>query len=561
MILRPLGLHLFTHLPGEHDIWLFLWDFWWLKKALFELHVSPYETNWVFHPVGVSLLYQALTPLNGLLAILLARLGGSIFAYDVLFIASFALSGYAVFLTARRITDNGGASVAASAIAGCIYAFSPFHFSHLHHLEHLSIQWTAFFFLALLRFTELRSRPRALLVGITFALVFYANVYLGLFSLLLGIAWFIHDMTIARGEGTVAGSLRSWLIVTLVAGILTGPVAVAMAALASDPGLFKVPLEIKTAQSLDLLAFITPSFRNPLLNAWHPLMPLYDLFSAGEPIGYLGLSVIALAVIGAWGHTDPRRRVLVALSSLFLVLSLGPVLHIAGRSVFAGIVIPLPQALLQSLPAIGAARVPARYLSVAMLFIALLGGMGWQVLWSSGRRFIALAAVMVLVVEYATGSIQLTLPRAPAYCFEIARDTQDVAVMDLPLRISNDPTEWWKSMDPARDLGWLQTIHGKRTLTGSISHTALNRRNFLFFLESIPLKPLVSEEGDSLSWPSPENARSEIERLKIRYFVLHKPVYDRMAPGDFERDRDYLEKHLGFRRIHDDSEAYVCSTL
>jgi hypothetical protein len=548
--LRPLPLHLTSRLPGEHDIWLFLWNFWWVKKALLELAASPYWTDWAFYPAGVSLFFHALTPLNSILAI---PMGSGVFAYNLLFIASFALAGYAAYLVAHRVTGDAAAAI----VAGYIYAFSPFHWSHLHHLEHLSIQWTAFWVLALMRRDERPTRGRAALAGLAFAIVFYANVYLGLFAALLGAMWLVRDFFRSRGGGDPAFSLRNWIWVAIVGGLLTAPVILGMAAESGDAGNFKVPFWIKTAQSLDVLAFVTPSWRNPLLNRWHPLMFLYEHFTAGESTGYLGLSVIALAAFGALRHTDRRRRFFVILAAAFVVLSLGPLLHVAGTSNFAGLTVPLPQALLQNLPAIGAARVPARYLSVAMLFIALLAGMGWQALHLAGRQRWAFLLAALVIAEYAVGPVETTAPRRPDYCAMIAKDPDDVAVMDLPLRVARDPREWWRAVDPANDLGWLQTLHGKRSLTGPISHTALHRRNFRFFLDSLALAPLVSETDSRGAWPARDAARDEIRRLRIRYFVLHRGTYARMASGAYDRDREYLETYLGFACLTENREVSV----
>src|SRR5437867_13193484 len=48
---------------------MFLWDIWWLKRALLELHTNPFHTDAIFHPVGVDLYLHTLAPLRGLLAL------------------------------------------------------------------------------------------------------------------------------------------------------------------------------------------------------------------------------------------------------------------------------------------------------------------------------------------------------------------------------------------------------------------------------------------------------------------------------------------------------------
>lgn len=44
------------------DNQLFIWNFWWFKHAIFELHTNPFYTNYLFWPEGISLFFRISPP-------------------------------------------------------------------------------------------------------------------------------------------------------------------------------------------------------------------------------------------------------------------------------------------------------------------------------------------------------------------------------------------------------------------------------------------------------------------------------------------------------------------
>src|SRR5688572_3004713 len=46
-----------------------LWNLWWVRKALLELHQLPWHTTFLHFPFGTTLVGHTLNPLNGLLAL------------------------------------------------------------------------------------------------------------------------------------------------------------------------------------------------------------------------------------------------------------------------------------------------------------------------------------------------------------------------------------------------------------------------------------------------------------------------------------------------------------
>lgn len=550
--LRPLPIHFASRFAGEIDVWIQAWNQWWMDKALLELHVNPWATDYAFHPTGVELYFHAFSPLNSLLAVPLRHLCGPVVALNLIFLATFVLSGYGAYLLAHRLTG----STPAGFVAGYIYAFSPYHFDRVNQLEHATIQWLPFLLLALWRLTETRAKRWGAAVAGAFLLIFYSNIYYGLSAgLLLGL-YFLGDLVVSRRAAGRRAWITSWLTVFLGIACGTGLFLREVLRVAAQPGRFHVPLWVNARQSLDLLAFFTPAPGNPLFASCPLIARLNESFTGWETTGYLGFSVIALAAWGLWRSASPRRWSLLALAGFFLVLSLGPVLHVAGRVIGGdGWLVVLPQALLQKAPFIGAARVPARYIAVAMLPLAVLAGMGTAQLAAGRRRRLLVPLLALLVLEYWTAPLVTSPARTPDYCGLIAADDADCAVLDLPIRLDEDPAEWWRAFDPD-PRGWYQVRHGKKSFTGPISHTALTARHYRFLLDSPLLGPLVRFGLPRGALPRAA-ALAEMKKLRLKYIVLQRYLYDRMDSAEMERDRRLLAEEWGLQLLREDADVLV----
>ena len=145
----------------------------------------------------------------------------------------------------------------------------------------------------------------------------------------------------------------------------------------------------------------------------------------------LWLGIIPLAVIvarrRAWIATGDARFWL-AIGLVFLVLSMGPFLRVAG--VDTGL--PLPQALLRYVPVFSNARIPGRaavmvQLGVAVLFACAVAG-------TARRRPAAVAIAAALLLETMPAHLPADrVPRADAVDAALTRATADGAVAELPL--------------------------------------------------------------------------------------------------------------------------------
>ena len=138
----PQARQLSTAVGNADDPLLSIWRISWIAHALATSPADLFNGN-IFYPERRTLAYTDAQPLQGLVAAPFLLAGVSqVLVYNVLLLASIALSGAAMWLLAYRYTGDAHAAV----LAGIIFAFVPFRFDHYVHLE---LQATVFLVLAL----------------------------------------------------------------------------------------------------------------------------------------------------------------------------------------------------------------------------------------------------------------------------------------------------------------------------------------------------------------------------------------------------------------------------
>jgi len=117
--------------------------------------LSRYWHGNIFHPEPLTLAYsEHLTPQALQILPIYAATGNILVAYNLLLISTFALSGLAVYLLVRDLTNRPLAAF----LAGLAFAYAPYRFGHLSHVQVLSSYWMP---LALLGFHRYFTRVTA----------------------------------------------------------------------------------------------------------------------------------------------------------------------------------------------------------------------------------------------------------------------------------------------------------------------------------------------------------------------------------------------------------------
>src|SRR5689334_20141933 len=140
----PLAIRLDTAVSDLGDPLLNTWILDWTSHALLHQPLHLFSPK-IFHPAIYPLAYSE--HLAGIaLLVLPFHIAGlaPLTVYNLAMILGFALSGYGAFVLARMFTP----SLAAAFAAGIFYAFVPFKFDHLAHLQIVSSGWIPLVFAA-----------------------------------------------------------------------------------------------------------------------------------------------------------------------------------------------------------------------------------------------------------------------------------------------------------------------------------------------------------------------------------------------------------------------------
>jgi hypothetical protein len=491
-----------------------LWNLWWFRFALVDLHQNPFTCGYIFYPYGADLWLHTLSPLPALAGVALQTVLRLTTTFNVLVLASFVCSGLAASAVARHV----GLSASAAFLAGAIYAFAPAVMSHLY-AGHFELLWTCWMPLALLQFLRLTDRAEgpdwrhAIGLTVTIVAAAYTSAYYTVYSAeLLAVA------AIARWRRVLNPSVFLRLAAaTIAAAALVTPLAWHLARGGNDITAADVRNDIRI-HSLEPISLVTPSFAHPLLGP--AVLPLEQRLlgehsAPQETTGTLGLTAIALIALFVWrrrqtaGSIVDRSNIWLvsAVAIVFVVLSFGSPLKWLGHATH----VPLPAAWLGELPIVRMARAPGRQVIVAMLGVAILAAAGWQSIRS--RRWQG-ATLALLAFEYCAVPFPLfPVGRPPAYV-QLAQKPGDFAVLDVPTGF-RDGIGARGHPDSGDQLG--QTIHAHPIVTGMVSRLPQAVWN------EILSAPLIATLMDPtrVDPPVPAEAQAYFDRIHVRAIVMH----------------------------------------
>ena len=230
----PLVLDLSGQVPGTGpgDNLQFVWNFWWMRKALAS-GLDLYQTSFMFAPVGTSLTLHTLTPLPAFVAATLLAKLPVVMAMNVTILVSLFLNGFCAYLLAWRVTGDRGAAI----IGGLTFGGSSYLAGHLHGHFNLTGAWTVPLF-AMAALEAMKGRKAwAFAAGLVLAATAYTDYYYLIFEGVLGIvivaAAFGDWSVTCQGRGSSArtrvtravAALTALAAIVIAAIVITGGVA------------------------------------------------------------------------------------------------------------------------------------------------------------------------------------------------------------------------------------------------------------------------------------------------------------------------------------------------
>jgi hypothetical protein len=367
----------------------------------------------IFSPERLTIAYsEHLTPQMLQTLAIHAVTGNIVLCYNLLFLSTFVLSGFGTYLFVRDLTGRPFAAF----VAGLAFAFAPYRISQYSHLQVLSTYWMPLALYGLHRYFAAR-RVRAL-AGAAAALALQ-NLSCGYYLLFFppfAAAYGLFEM-IRRG---LVRDRRTWISIAVAAiavAAITWPFVAPYLELRRTADVGVRTREEVEQFSADVYAFGTASHFSRL---WGERI---RAFPRGEGEGFPGFTILALAIGGVIAGRVARSRgnrrtraeafFFAGAAAAAGLLALGPIVHVAGRAIGGG-----PYDLLfDYLPGFDGVRVPARYLMIVTLCLAVLAGLGAAALTSrrAGPALVTVAGVMLLAESWVAPMWTNVRIAAPGY--------------------------------------------------------------------------------------------------------------------------------------------------
>jgi hypothetical protein len=181
----PLARHLDTALADLGDPLVNMWIIDWVGHALTHQPLDLYDSP-LYYPGKLTLAYSENLVGVTLFVLPLQLLGVPPLAvYNIALLLGFAFSGYGAFVLARVVTR----STAAALVGGVIFAFVPFKFDHLSHMQLLWSGWIPLLLATVLVYWREPSRRHALYIAAAFAMNGLTNVHYFLFGSFTAVAF------------------------------------------------------------------------------------------------------------------------------------------------------------------------------------------------------------------------------------------------------------------------------------------------------------------------------------------------------------------------------------
>jgi hypothetical protein len=396
------GLPVLTNLSevyvgrGGRDPQLYVWSLAWWPHALLNGQ-NPLLTDALWAPDGVNLAWVTSIPGPSILLAPITRTLGPVASLNILMLLQPALSGWAAFLVARRVTGSFWASLA----GGYLFGFSTYQVAQMWGHVNLGVVFPVPLAVYLvLRRQEDDLKPWWFVVLLALVLIAQFSVSTEVFA----------TMTLFGGIALV-GALaflpeRRRLLVTI--GLIA--LAYLVTAAAVSPFLAHALGEIPPAPlrnldlaGVDLLAFVIPR-ETTLVGgpAFTETTRDFTVNFTGDG-AYLGPALLLIMILFAAFHWRHRSTwLLLAFALLAAVLALGTVLHV-GADPKPGV--PMPWRLMSGVPliqnAVAQRFVLYMWASVSVIVALWLAGprRGWA---AAGRWALVVAAPILLLPDLSS---------------------------------------------------------------------------------------------------------------------------------------------------------------
>ena len=412
VMVYPLSAVWQPRLPLTEDSMFSVWRLAWVAHALKTQPLRLFDAN-IFYPAQNTLAYSDAMIGLGLLSAPFQWAGAHpVLVHNVLLVLAFFLTACGAFALSWRLTRDTAASI----LAGIVFAFAPYRFAHIAHLELL---WTAPMPAAVLLTLRLFDKPtlgRAVTLGLCVAAQGLIGIYYCVF-LCIFLIFFVALMMIVVRPRMMRAHGAAAAVVVLVAAVVLGPYTWAYAD-ASQHLRDRAPEEIQrySAVANDYLQ----------VGSDNRLYHRVPREAEDERSLFPGATAIVLGIVGLVAAARNRAGNV----AIFGVLAL------LAFEVSTGLNGWLYPVLLELALPLRGLRAPARFGVLFLLCVAVLSAYGLH--WMFGRarlRSVAAAVAICLCLgEYWSAPVaSREVPIQPLRVHQWLATQPDGPILELPV--------------------------------------------------------------------------------------------------------------------------------
>jgi len=392
-----------------------IWNAWWLRTSIAEGR-SPWWTEYLYYPEGISLKRHTLSPYNAGLGAFLGLFFSPHATFDLVMLWHLVFSGWTFSILARYVTGSTPGAI----LGGLVYSFAPFH---LYYVCQVNVFTWEFVPLALLFFLRYYSEGRGRdLVGVGLAMLAIAasTSYFVMYTFMMAGLLFLFGRAWDRSVSWRKGAGR-----TALAGIV-GALGVVVGAL---PLLWAmVGPESQLERALALSDQAQGRRENDLFGYFWLGGPEQTVVSWPTMLGYSSLLLWGLGWRGLKAHPF-----WLWMGGLFALLSLGSDLDVGGEATGVW----LPFAVFKHLPVLSMLRKADRFFFVIQFAAGIASAAALAALlqrFGEVKRQWGVAALVALVVLFETNAVpfaRFDYP-VPRYFEELAGEADVEAIVEVP---------------------------------------------------------------------------------------------------------------------------------
>ena len=522
----PLILNMGSGIKDIGDPLLSSWIMAWNVQIITSLDIQNIFNGNIFYPHKKTISYSEFLLTQSLISLpVLLASKNPIFAQNFVILFSFFTSGLCMYFLARHLTKNTFGGI----IAGIIYAFSPFMFSHLSHLQILTAGGIPLAFLFLHKFFESEHYKHLLLFTLFFLIQTLANGYYGLYLSLFAGLYILFYIILRKKFGDWRFWTKMAIFLIIVLAVL-GPIFQQYISVRKEMGFVR-----GIGSYASLTSFLNTSWYNRIYG------DLTARFTKAEGQLFPGIFAFLLAVTGFIYSLKKKKgkipfiqtpvhfyTIVLLLSFLFTFGPKGPYML-----------------LYKYVPGFKGIRVASRFNIIVMFSLAVLAAYGIKALLSSRplkKRRVSLAIaslfMVLILIEYL--SVPLPLKSIPAkkdipeiYQW-LAAKKGDFAIIELPLPKPGEST-FYKECPRM----YYSTYHWKKLVNGYAGYfpSMYYELKWRWHTQSLELNV------------------KDLQTLGVKYIILHSSLYEEEGLRNIMSDISRLEEHV--KPVTQKGEAYV----